>query len=217
MLPELFWLAILSAFWPTLLVVDVLAFQAPKPLRTLTAFLAGGLLTTTIVGTALVLNLDGDVLGTRSSSSAGAGAYFAVALLAFAAAALVRRRPARQRRPRTSPSLMERAIGRGAGISFAAGVILNVVPGVFPIVALKDVAERDYSASTTFVVLAAFYAVMFAFVEIPIAAYAFAPQRTEDQVKRFNAWLRANTQRAAVWVLLAGGIYLCVRGTTQLL
>src|SRR3954447_17487057 len=121
MLPELFWLAILSAFWPTLLVVDVLAFQAPKPLRTLMAFLAGGLLTTTIVGTALVLNFDGDALGTRSSSNVGAVAYFVVALLAFAAAAVVRSRPARQHQPRTSPSLIERAIGHGAGVSFAAG------------------------------------------------------------------------------------------------
>src|SRR3954469_2531195 len=104
MLPELFWLAILSAFWPTLLVVDVLSFQAPKPLRTLAGFLAGGLITTTTIGTLLVLNLEGGALGPRSSSTVDAVVYFAIALLAFAAAAFVERRPETQPRPRTSPS-----------------------------------------------------------------------------------------------------------------
>ncbi len=55
--PKLFELRILlgilsAAFWPTpLVLVDVLAFQTPKPEPILLSFLVGGLISTVTIGT----------------------------------------------------------------------------------------------------------------------------------------------------------------------
>src|SRR4051794_1366780 len=46
---ELTLLAIASAFWPLLLAVVLVSFQAPRPVRILACFLAGGLLTCVVV------------------------------------------------------------------------------------------------------------------------------------------------------------------------
>jgi hypothetical protein len=218
MLLELLYLAVLSAFWPTLLVIDVIAFRTPRPVRTLAGFLVGGLVTATTIGTLIVVNLEDGPVFTRSRSSLDTAAYVACGLVAFAAAFVVaRRRPRKQPDEATKPSMTERAIERGAGVAFAAGVLLNIVPGVFPIVALKDIAQLDYSTRVTFTVVTAFYLVMFALVEIPIVGYGVAPEQTERRVTNINAWLGTNMQRIAVWGLVAGGVYLIGRGVAQLL
>ena len=215
MLPELLWLAILSAFWPLLLVVDVLAFQTPRPARTLVGFLVGGLLTTITIGTWIVLTLEDSLLVTRSRSTLDPSAYIASGVLALVAAFVVARR--RPKTPRNEPSRTERAIKRGPVVAFVAGVLANVVPGIFPFVALKDIAELHYSTAATVVVVTAFYLVMFVLIEAPIAGYGIAPETTERLVTSFNAWLRTHLQRLAVWVLVIGGIYLLARGITEVL
>ena len=60
-----------------------------------------------------------------------------------------------------------------------------------------------------------FYVIMFAFAEVPIVAFLFAPERTTTEVTRFNTWLRRNGTRVAVYVLSSVGIYLIVRGIFQ--
>src|SRR5262249_54214119 len=108
--------------------------------------------------------------------------------------------------------LYERALQRGAPLAFVAGVVLNIVPGVFPLVALKDVAQLDYGVAATAAVLTVFYIVMFAFVEVPLVAFLVAPERTTARTADFNRWLSAHGRRIAVVVLRVLGAYLVVRG-----
>ena len=58
-------------------------------------------------------------------------------------------------------------LSRGAPLAFLAGVVLNIVPGVLPFVALRDIAELDYSVPATALTLLGFYVIMFAFIEVP--------------------------------------------------
>jgi Sap, sulfolipid-1-addressing protein len=124
-----------------------------------------------------------------------------------------KKKPARPK----GPSFAERAIDRGPTLAFVAGLLLNILPGVFPILALKNLAELDYSAGETVAILVVFYLIVFAFVEIPIVSYVVAPRWTEEHVSSFNTWLSENTRRVIVWALVAGGIYLTLRGIQQLL
>jgi len=57
---------------------------------------------------------------------------------------------------------------------------------------------------------------MFAFVEVPLVAYAVAPRRTTAAVEGFNAWLSHNGQRVAVYVIAAVGLYSTLRGIARL-
>ena len=60
------------------------------------------------------------------------------------------------------PGRIEQLLDRGAPLAFVAGIVFNIVPGVFPLIALKDIAELDYGIAETVVVLLGFYAIMFA-------------------------------------------------------
>ena len=58
---------------------------------------------------------------------------------------------------------------------------------------------------------------MFAFAEVPIVAYLFAPERTIAAITRFNGWLTRNGRLAAAIALAVVGAYLTARGFVRLL
>ena len=90
--------------------------------------------------------------------------------------------------------------------------MLNVFPGVLPFIAMKDIAELDYSTAGAIAVIVAFYLVMFIPVEGPLVSFLVAPRRTEEAVTSFNAWLDRNLRKVAWVVLAVFGAFEIVRG-----
>jgi thiol:disulfide interchange protein len=181
------------------------------------------------IGSLLVLRFQGTAPLTKDSSTTDPALNFAVAGISFLAAYMLdrlgdkplprlrRRRPAKQPAKPKGPSFAERSIDRGPSLAFVAGLILNIVPGIFPFIALKNLAELDHSAAETVSILIVFYLIVFAFVEIPTVSFVVAPRWTENHVSRFNTWLSNNTRRVIVWALVAGGVYLTLRGLQQII
>ena len=173
-------------FWPTLITVVVLALRVPQPVRILLWFLVGGLLTTITIGLALVFALEDSSFVSGSDPPVNPVLNVAVGVVALAVALVLarrKRRPATVTKPEASdangPGLTERAVQRGGIVAFFAGVVLNVVPGAFPVVALKDIAQLDVSDGRKVVAVVLFYVIMFAFAEVPIVAYLFAPEQND--------------------------------------
>lgn len=107
---------------------------------------------------------------------------------------------------------MERMLDRGAPLAFVAGIVFNPIPGVFPLVALKNIAEMDIGVAETVGLLLGFYLIMFAFIEVPLVGYLVAPESTGKMTERFNAWLDRNMRCLGVIALAALGAYLLVKG-----
>jgi hypothetical protein len=216
---EILLLAVASAFWPTLILVVVLALRLEHPIRILVFFVAGALLTTISIGLAIVFTLEGTTLGSGSSQTLDAWIYLVVGLLSLLAGGALWRsggRPRKPKPPKTKPSLAERSVERGAPVAFAAGIVLNIIPGTFPFVALLDIARLDVSDGAKVAAVVVFYVIMLSFAEIPIVAYLIAPERTIAATNAFNAWLSRNGRRVAAGVLAAVGLYLVVRGLVKL-
>ena len=155
-------------------------------------------------------------MATGSSHSVTAGVYLAAgACRCLAAAVLYRssRRPRREKRA-VEQAVAGRAVGRARSgrRALPPGVILNIVPGTFPFVAMVDIAQLDQPGSVKAAAVVLFYLVMFAFAEIPIVAYLFAPERTIAATTRFNEWLTRNGRLVAAIALAVVGAYLTVRG-----
>jgi hypothetical protein len=216
---EILLLAVASAFWPTLILVVVVALRLEHPIRILVFFVAGALLTTISIGLAIVFTLDGTTVASGSSRSVSAGIYLVAGLLSLLAAGALWRiggRPRKPKPPRTTPSLAERSVERGAPVAFAAGVVLNIIPGTFPFVALVDIARLDVGDAAKVASVVVFYGIMLAFAEVPIVAYSIAPERTIAATNAFNDWLSRNGRRVAAAMLAVVGLYLAVRGLVRL-
>jgi len=218
-LAEIFVLALASMIWPTLIGVVVITLASPRPVTLLAFFLAASLLTTVGIGLVVVFVLRGSSLFSGSRPTFSPIVDLVAGLVALLAAYLVRRgrgsdETSSQRQDR--PSWTQRTLERGAPLAFFVGVVLNLVPGVLPLVALKDIAELDYSVGATVVLVVGFYLIMFLPAEVPLGAFLIAPDGTATVVGRFNDWLRRNARQIAVSVLALAGIYLVVRGIVLL-
>jgi hypothetical protein len=213
---EYFLLAFASIVWPILIVVVIAALRTSRPERLLVAFLAGGLLATISIGLVLVNVLDTTSVGTRRQSQAPATVSIVAGVLALIAAAAVRRSRPKVRSGRKRSSFDADHYLSNVRLAFAAGAVLNILPGFFPFVALVGIAKGGFSFAVEFVLVAFFYVIMFAFVEVPLVGYAFAPTRTEILTNRFNAWLDRNGRMLATYALAVVGVYLIVRGIVAL-
>ena len=121
------------------------------------------------------------------------------------------------RKSRRSPqSITRRMLAHGSPkAAFALGLILNL-PGIWYLVALKDIAQAKDSAVTAVLLILFFNAIMFLLVEVPLIGYLISPEGTRARVQRFQAWLGANARLVATAVALAIGAYLVIRGVVEL-
>ncbi len=214
---ELLPLAFAAALWPLLLAVTLIALRAKHPAKLLACFLAGGLLATMTEGLVIIYAFNGSSLMTTDRSATSPAVDIAAGSLALivAYAMMRRKRPpvldAHEKESRTDKRL-EGMLDRGAAWAFAAGIVLDLFPNPFALVALKDLAEWGYPFTKTFVILLCFYLIVFAFIELPLLGHLLAPERAADQTLRFNAWFARNWYRLAIYALALGGIYLIAKG-----
>jgi hypothetical protein len=220
-LVELALLAIASAFWPILVVVDLVALRAARPVPLLAWFLAGGLLTTIAEGLVIVFVLQGTTAGSSRSSVGGWGNIIA-GCIALLAAYVLRARAARSGHERQAAppvekaSRTERMIENGGIYAFGAGVVLNLFPGIFPLIALRNIAALSYGNGAKILLIVGLYLCTFALIEIPLIGLLVAPARVEPMVRGLNQWLDRNGKRVGIDVLGVVGLILIVRGIVQL-
>jgi hypothetical protein len=209
---ELVPLALLSAVYPTLVAVVIVALAAPKPARAMAFFLLGGMIASVTVGLVIVFALQGTSLVNGSRPPADPIVYFAVGAIALGLAAVVRRRPPAP--PKDGDSKVSQLLNRSqrAAVAFAVGLLINLAPGAWYIVALKDIAQSGYSDSEIVVVIVAFCIVQYSLIEIPLLGFVFAPTRAADLSRRFSSWLTDNSRTVAVAILVIGGCYMIIRG-----
>jgi MYXO-CTERM domain-containing protein len=208
---ELLPLALLSAVYPTLVAVVVVALAAPKPARAMAFFLLGGMIASVSVGLVIVFALQGTSFVSGSNPPADPIVYFGVGAIALGLAVLVRRRPPS---PPKGDTKVSRLLNRSqtAWVAFAVGLLLDLAPGAWYIVALKDIAQSGYSNSQIVAVVVAFCIIQYALIEIPLLGFVFAPARAADLSRRFSTWLADNSRTVAVAILVIAGCYMIIRG-----
>jgi Sap-like sulfolipid-1-addressing protein len=218
---ELLLLAIAGAFYPTLLAIVVVVLGRPNPARVLAYFLAGAAFASVTIGLVAVLALDTASFG-GSRRQVGAGVDLVVGSLAFVAGfALYRRQPGpkkpKAKQAQSGPSFSQRMLSHDSGwIIFALGMVLDL-PGLWYIIALKDIALGGYSTTAEIALVIGFNIVMFTFVEVPLVAFVLAPEKTASAVAAFNEWLRRNVRHIVAVIVLGLGTWLIVRGVVALI
>ena len=222
-LVEFFLLAVLSIFWPLLIAMVVVALRTPRPVPVLTALLVSGLMTTTAIGWAIVFFLQDASFLHGSRPPVNPAVNITAGALAVLAGLVLRGRQRRPPDPTPKPAKEKKEsrwqpdrMIESVRLAFVAGIVLNIAPGVFPLVALKNIAQASYPNATKALLVFVFYVIMFASVEVPIVGHFVAPEWTARTVGRFNDWLDRNWRSLGVWTLLGGGVYLVGRGLLQL-
>jgi hypothetical protein len=124
--------------------------------------------------------------------------------------------PAGEHGPRTLSTRVRHLLrGRSLWIAAVAGLGI-ALPSVDYLAALAVILASGTTATTQAGALLAFNVVAFALVEIPLAAYLLAPEKTRASMTALNDWIRSRRRREVAALLAGVGCVLIVIGATGL-
>lgn len=224
-------LALLAMFTPTLLAAVTIMMLLSNPKRLMLGYLLGAYMTSITLGLIIVFSLhNSEVVGT-SQRTLGPGEDVILGLLLLVIAFVLhgdrdaRLRERRRRRKEAKeakeasgeakPSWPERMLGKGdPRVTFAVGAALTL-PGVSYLTALDRIADFDPGPAPTVLLVVGFCIVQLTFIELPLLGYALAPERTQDRVVRFRAWLSRNGRLVAIRLAAVLGGLLILRGILE--
>lgn len=232
-LSGIFVLALFAMFTPTLLAAVTVMMLLPSPKRLMLGYLLGALTTSITLGLVIVFSLHGSASVDTAQHTLGPGAEIVLGLLALLVAFVLgtgrggplqrrreRRREAREAKEATAEakqSWPDRMLGRGsARIAFVVGVAFTL-PGASYLAALDRMAKLDATVPETVLLVVVFCLIQQLLLEVPLLGYAFAPEKTQDRVTRFRAWLTANARRVGAILAATIGTLLILRGVIGLL
>jgi uncharacterized membrane protein YuzA (DUF378 family) len=211
---ELLLLAIAASFYPALLAIVIVFLAQPHPKRLLFFFLVGAMIGSVSIGLVCVFALDAASLGSGSRGHFSAGVYIAIGLIAlFVAMKLFQPpKPKKKKKKKEGPSMTQRVLTRdSAWLVLILGIVVNM-PGLWYLMALKDISLANWSDPLKVIVVVLFNIVMFSFVELPLIGYFVEPEWTRERVNRFNAWLHLHARHIGAYLASGLGAYLISRG-----
>lgn len=229
-------LACVAALYPTLLAGVIVMLTRPDPRPLLVAFLLGGMLISVSSGLLILYVVNGAFTTTQQKSASPKIDLIAGILSLILAGVLWARRDTdhlgdhkaltpeqtttrtrrRRKARRSRKPLTKRMLGHdSAKAAFAVGLILNL-PGIWYLVALKDIAKDHDAILTAVLLILLFNAIMFLLVEVPLIGYLINPTGTEARVQRFQTWLGTHGRLLATIAALAIGVYLIIKGIVHL-
>jgi len=221
----------MAMFTPTLLAAVTIMMLLPNPKRLMIGYLLGAYMTSITLGLIIVFSLHNAEITNTSQRTLGPGEDIILGLLLLVISYVLhsdrdarlqehrrRRKEAKEAKlaaGEAKPSWPDRMLGKGdPRVTFAVGAALTL-PGVSYLAALDRIADYDPGAVPTVLLVIGFCLVQLTLIEIPLLGYAFAPEKTQERVTRFRAWLSHHGRRVAIrFAAILGGL-LILRGILE--
>jgi hypothetical protein len=230
-LGQIFLLAVVAMFNPTLLAAVTLMLLLPSPKRLMLGYLLGAYVTSIGLGLTIVFALPASSATSTSKNAISPAEDVVIGLLLLLVAFVLgtdRDRPLRERRAQRKnekqgqegeeekESLPMRLLGRGSPrVSFVVGLLLSF-PGVSYLTALNHIHDLDAAVAPTALLVIGFCLVQQLLLEVPLVGYFLAPERTAEAVQGFRAALSRNGRRVGIIVAAVLGALLIARGIAGL-
>ncbi len=229
-LGTIFFLSLLAMFNPTLLAAVTLMLLTENPKRLMLGYLLGAYTASITIGLAIVFALHDSGVVSSSKQTIGPVEDLVIGGLLLLVAFVLgtgRDQPLRERRERRKLAkeakhgekkepLPLRLLGRGSPrIAFVVGLLLSF-PGVSYLAGLSQIDKLGAAALPTALLVIVFCLIQQLFLEVPLAAYTFRPERAQGAVDGFREWLARNGRRAGVYVAVVLAALLIVRGIAGL-
>ena len=221
---EVVLLSFTSAFNPTLIAVTTLMLLLPDPKGLMLGYWLGAMLMSITLGLLIVFSLksSGVVSSTKHTLSPLADIVLG-GLTLIVAAVLASGRDARYRERRAKkkvgkpPPRWQRELRRGSPrTTFVLGALLTL-PGASYLAALDRLTKLNYSTVVTVLIVLGFNLVMLLLLEVPMIAFALAPEGTPAAIDRAKAWAGIHGRVYAERGFAVIGVLLVIKGIVGLI
>jgi TRAP-type C4-dicarboxylate transport system permease small subunit len=216
MLFTLLVMALAVSLEPFRIGMTVVMLNRPRPLLQLLAFLCGGFAMGMTVGLVVLFVFRRILLKSPYVTLPRAQILIGTMALVGAVVVALRRSGGRDMGlGRLSAQARRLLEGRSLWVAGAAGLGI-ALPSFDYLAALAVILASGAAALTQIGALVMFNVVAFALVEIPVAAYLFAPQRTRSSMAALQVWIRSRRRAEVATLLAAVGVVLLTVGWATL-
>jgi hypothetical protein len=215
--------AFTAALNPTLVTATTVMLLLPNPMRLMLGYWLGAMLVSVSLGIVIVFAFDGSSAASTTKNTLSPVADIVLGAIALLLALVIgtgrdeawsERRAAR--REGKDPPRWQRTLSKGtARTTFVIGVLLTL-PGASYLLALHQLSTLDYAVAPTVLVVVAINLIMLLILEVPVVAFAVAPEATPKAVDRAKAWVGAHARTFAVSALCVVGGLLVLKGVLEL-
>ena len=101
-------------------------------------------------------------------------------------------------------------------LAFTLGIVLYVLPSPIYIGAVKSIADANTSTAAELTSLVVVVAIMLWMIELPMVLLLAFPTRAVAALESINRWFARNGRSLGIVAAAAVGVYLIVKGVTQL-
>jgi hypothetical protein len=220
-------LSLTASLNPSLLAATTLMLLLDRPARLMAGYLLGAYTASITIGLVIVFALPNS--GATKTAQHTASPLLDLTLgvlaltIAFVLNARMHERVAEARRARKAgkpdkgPTRWQRELSKGSPkVTFVVGILLTL-PGASYLLGLREIHVLDYSTAGTVLLVIGFNVIMLWLLEIPLAAFVFAPDATPRVIERAKAFVRRHALTYAVRGFAIVGVLLIVKGVLGLL
>jgi hypothetical protein len=202
---------------PVSVVTVIVLLSMPAGRRRAIAFLCGWLIALAAIGAIMVFVLHGQDFGSRSSTPSRAASALEVLLgsllLIWAVVAYRRREPSSG--GTSTPKWLDRIEGTHWLLALAVGALM--LSYGLSLAAASEILKANVSRLDASVAIVVFALTSMVTVAAPIVAVVAAPERSEQRLAMWKAWLLGNSRAVALVVLMVVAAFLIVRGASDLI
>ena len=220
---EVVLLSLTAALNPTLLTATTVMLLLTDPVRLLLGYWLGAMLVSITLGLVIVFALGSSAAVSTTKNTLSPVADLALGGLALVLAlvlgtardrAFIDRRA--EKRQDKDPPRWQRTLSKGsARTTFVVGVALTL-PGASYLLGLHRIDQLQYSTAATVLLVIGFNVVMLALLELPLIAFAVAPDRAPQAVERAKTSIARHGRTFAVRFLSVIAALLILKGTLGL-
>jgi Sap, sulfolipid-1-addressing protein len=220
---KVFLFSLTAAANPTLLTATTVMLLLDRPKRLMLGYWLGAMTTGVVLGVAIVLWLSSSGVSTAQHQVApgvdlALGAIFLLAAYLIRDGAVTRARERRAEKragPKQPPKWQQKLSGGTARTTFVIGLLLSF-PGASYLASLTEIHKQGLSTVEDILTVFAVNLVMLFLLEVPLVAFAVAPDWTPGVIERFKDWMNRNGARALANVLAVLGAALVLRGVLEI-
>ena len=219
-------LSLTASFNPTLVTVTTVMLLLDRPVRLMFGYLLGAYLTSITLGLVIVFSLSDSSTANTTQNTISPAVDVGLGAIALAVAFVLytgrherlreRRRERKAAKPDKGPPRWQRELSKGsARTTFVVGALLTL-PGASYLAGLDQIHKQHYSTAVTVLVVIGFNLVMLWLLEVPLAAFAVAPEWTPRAIERAKNWVSRHAHMFAVRGFAAVGALLLIKGIVGL-
>ncbi len=221
---EVVLLSFTSAFNPTLIAVTTLMLLLPNPNKLMLGYWLGAMLTSITLGLLIVFSLKSSGIVSTTQHTVSPLADIVIGGLTLIVAAILasgRDERYRERRAKKKegkpPPRWQRELRHGSPrTTFVLGALLTL-PGASYLAGLDKLTKLNYSTAATVLIVIAFNLVMLLLLELPMIAFAVAPEWTPAAIDRAKAWAGIHGRVYAERGFAVIGVLLVIKGVLGLI